>query len=127
MLCVLERKFFRFRTFVNVLSLFRYYLTFEKRGTFHLNKLESPPPKGFFVPWLVLEKKIFKFCHWLFHFFVIFFLGKGGGLHLNKFESLSSKDALCAVRLKLAQWFWRFLNYVNIFVVSPARFSVGDI
>ena len=53
MLCVLERKFFRFRTFVNVLSLFRYYLTFEKRGTFHLNKLESPPPKGFFVPNLV--------------------------------------------------------------------------
>ena len=28
-------------------------------------------------------------------------------LHLNKLESHSPKDALCQVRLKLAQWFWR--------------------
>ena len=34
-------------------------------------------------------------------------LEKGGALHLNKLESLSSKDALCQVLLKLAQWFWR--------------------
>ena len=44
-------------------------------------------------------------------------LEKGGALHLNKFESPSSKDALCQVWLKLAQWFWRrrFLNCVNVF------------
>ena len=44
-------------------------------------------------------------------------LGKGGALHLNKFESPSSKDALCQVWLKLAQWFLsrRFLNFVNVF------------
>mgnify|MGYP003685852939 CR=1 FL=1 len=38
-------------------------------------------------------------------------------LHLNKLESPSPKDALCQVRLKLAQWFWRrrFLNFVNVF------------
>ena len=38
-------------------------------------------------------------------------------LHLNKLESPSSKDALCQVWLKLAQWFWRrrFLNLVNVF------------
>ena len=34
-------------------------------------------------------------------------LAKGGGLHLNKLESPSPKDALCQVWLKLAQWFWR--------------------
>ena len=34
-------------------------------------------------------------------------LEKGRALHLNKFESPSSKDALGQVWLKLAQWFWR--------------------
>ena len=35
----------------------------------------------------------------------------------TKLESPSTKDALCQVWLKLAQWFWRrrFLNFVNIF------------
>ena len=32
-------------------------------------------------------------------------LEKGGALHLNKLESPSSKDALCQVWMKLAQWF----------------------
>ena len=38
-------------------------------------------------------------------------------LHLNKLESPSSKDSLCQVWLKLAQWFWRrdFFNFVNVF------------
>ena len=34
-------------------------------------------------------------------------LEKGGALHLNKLESPSPKDALCQVRLKLAQGLWR--------------------
>ena len=35
---------------------------------------------------------------------------------LNKLESLSPKDALCQICLKLAQRFWRrFLNFVNVF------------
>jgi hypothetical protein len=34
-------------------------------------------------------------------------LEKGTALHLNKLESPSSKDDLCQVWLKLAQWFWR--------------------
>ena len=40
-----------------------------------------------------------------------------GALHLNKLESPSSKNALCQVWLKLAQWFWRrrFLNFINVF------------
>ena len=33
--------------------------------------------------------------------------GKVGTLHLKKLESLSPKDALYQVWLKLAQWFWR--------------------
>ena len=51
----------------------------------------------------------------LFHNYLT--LEKGGALHFNKFESPSSKYALCQVWLKLAQCFWRrrFLNFVNIF------------
>ena len=44
-------------------------------------------------------------------------LEKVGTLHLNELESPSTKDALCHVWLKLAQWFWRrrFLNFGNVF------------
>ena len=35
----------RFFNFVNVFSLFCYYLPLEKGGALHLNKLESPSPK----------------------------------------------------------------------------------
>ena len=35
----------RFLKFVNVFSLFPYYLPLEKGGALHLNKLESPSPK----------------------------------------------------------------------------------
>ena len=44
---------------------------------------------------------------------------KGGALHLNKLEFPSTKNALCQVWLKLAQWFWRrrFLNFVNVFLL----------
>ena len=37
-------------------------------------------------------------------------------LHLNKIESPSPKDALCQIRLKLAQRFWRG-NFVNVFLL----------
>ena len=44
-------------------------------------------------------------------------LGKGGALHLNKLESPSPNDALCQVRLKLAQWFsrrrWKFEKFTD--------------
>ena len=41
---------------------------------------------------------------------------KGVARHLDKFKSLSSKDTLCQVWLKLAQWFLRrkFLNIFDI-------------
>ena len=35
----------RFLKFVNIFSLFRYYLSIEKVVALHLNKLESPSPK----------------------------------------------------------------------------------
>ena len=40
---------------------------------------------------------------------------KDWDLHLNKPESLSPKDALCQVWLKLAQWRRRFWNFINVF------------
>ena len=44
-------------------------------------------------------------------------LEKGRAPLLNKLESLSSKDALCQVLLKMVQWFWRRgdLNFIQLF------------
>jgi hypothetical protein len=80
---------------------------------------------------VVLEKKILKFlndpipffrlpylAHWFWRKFkkfssvfllicCYFSLGMGIALHLNNIESLSPKDDLCQVWLKLAKWFWR--------------------
>ena len=42
-----------------------------------------------------------------FHYFAIISLGQGWGPSFDKIESPSSNNALCKVRLKLAQWFWR--------------------
>ena len=89
----------------------------------HLNKLESPSPKDALCQvWLKMAQW---FWRWRFLNFVNVFslfhnylpLEKGGALHLNKFESPLSKDALCQVWLKLAQWFLsrRILNFVNVF------------
>ena len=53
-----------------------------------------------------------------FHYFIIISPWKrGGGLHLNKFESPSSRNTLCQVWLKLAIKLWRgrFLNFINVF------------
>ena len=83
-----------------------------------------PFKQGCFVPRLVqivpvvLEKKIFKFLQCIFSLFRNYLpVEKAGALHLNKLESPSTKNALCQVWLKLAQWFWRrrFLNFVNVF------------
>ena len=104
----------------------------------HLNKLESPSPKDALCQvWLQM-------AHWFwrrrfFNFVNVFSLlcnylplEKGRALHLNKFESPSSKDALCKVWLKLAQWVWRrrFLYFVNVFspfcnYISPLEKEQG--
>ena len=88
----------------------------------HLNKLESPSTKD------ALCQVMLKLAHWFGRRFLNFVnvfsvfrnylpLDKGGALHLNKLESISPKDALCQVWLKLALWFWRrrFLNLVDVF------------
>ena len=101
-----------FLNFVNVFSLFCYYLPLEKGIALHLNKLESPSTKN------ALCQVCLKLTQWFwrrrFLNFVNVFslfrnylpLEKGGAL-LKKLESPSPKDALCQVWLKLAQWFWR--------------------
>ena len=54
----------------------------------------------------------------LFHNYMYLPLKKDVAHHLNKLDSPSSKDALCQVWLKIAQWFWRrFLNFVNVFLL----------
>ena len=45
-------------------------------------------------------------------------------LHVNKLDFPPLKDALCQVRLKLAQWFWkRFLNLVSVFSLFRIKLS----
>ena len=76
----------------------------------HLNKLEYPSPKEALCQvWLNLaqwfwRRRFFLISSIYFHYFVIISPWKrGGGFHLNKFESPSPKDALCQVWLELAQ------------------------
>ena len=64
------------------------------------------------------EEDFFKILSMYFRYFCNNLpLEMGWVLHLNKRESPSSKDALCQVWLKMAQWFWRkrYLNFVNVF------------
>ena len=88
------------------------------------NKFESPSTKntlyqqtwipftqGCFVPSLVeigqvdLEKTIFKFLN-VFSFFPYYLPLEKRGLHFNKFESPSPKNALCQDWMK-SLWFWK--------------------
>ena len=100
-----------------------HYLLFEDWFIDYLSKLEFPLHKG--TSHQVWSKLVQWFCRkWVLNFLNVFSLfhynlplEKGMPLHLNKYESYSSKDALCQVWLKLSQWFWgrKFLNFINIF------------
>ena len=75
---------------------------------------------------VVLEKKIFNFINVFSLFRNYLPLEKGVVLHLNKLESFSSKETLCQVWLKLAQWFFRrrFFYFVSLYfgyflIISP--------
>ena len=59
----------------------------------------------------VLEKKIF---NKILHFRYYLPLEKDVTIHLNKLESLPSKDALCYVCLKLAKQFWKRICLINL-------------
>jgi hypothetical protein len=94
------------------------YLPFEEDLALYLNKLVSPSPKDdlYLIELcpVVLVKKIFFKNSMFFLLFPYYHpfekdhpLEKGNPLPLNKPESPPSKDDLCQVWLKLAQWFWR--------------------
>ena len=78
-----------------------------------MNKLEFPSPKDDLCQvWLKLaqwfwRRKILKFVNVFLLFRTDLPLDKDLAHYLIKLESLASKDALCHVWLKLAQWFWR--------------------
>ena len=109
-----------FRNFVNISPL-------EKGGSLHLNKFESLLTKD------TLCQVLMKLAQWFWRrrflkninvfsqFGNYLLLEKGGSLHLNKFESPLTKDTLCQVLLKLAQWFWRRRFFKNINVFSQIR------
>ena len=84
-----------------------------KGGVLHLNKLQSPSPKGALCQvWLKLFQWFFRRRFWNFVNVISLFrnyhlLEKGGTFYLNKLESPSPNDALCQVWLKLVLWFWR--------------------
>ena len=106
-----RRRFFFY--FVNVFSVFRNYLSLEKGGVLHLNKLELPSPKDAICQvWLKLaqwfwSKRFLNLVNVVSLFHNYLPLEKGGALYLNKLESPLPKNVFCQVYLKLAQWFWR--------------------
>ena len=85
--------------FVNVFLLFRYHLPLEKGRALHLNKPESPSPKDALCQvWLKLaqwfwRRRFLNFIN-VFSLFPYYLPLEKGGLHLNKLESPSPKDAL---------------------------------
>ena len=109
--------------FLNVLSLFLYYLPLEKGSVLYLKKLESPLPNARKIcanfllklaQWLWRRRFLNVNSYFLFYYYVP--LVKGLAFHLNKLEFPLSKDALCQVWLKMAIWFrTRFSNFVNVF------------
>ena len=97
-----------------LLQMCKKFRTFLVKGVvLHLKRFESPSPKDAlckiwlkFVPWF-WSRRFLNFVN-VFSLFCNYLpLEMGGALHMNKIESLLSKDALCHVWLKLAQWFWR--------------------
>ena len=94
------------------ISLFCNYFPLEMDLAVHLNKLESPSPKDAMCQvWFKLAqwswRRILNFVNVFLLFRSYLPLEKDVALHLNKLESASSKDALCQVWFKLAQWFLR--------------------
>jgi hypothetical protein len=88
------------------------YLPFEEDLVLYLNKLESPSPKdNWYQVWLNLAcwfwRRFLKIFSVLLLFRYYSPLKMGYLFLLNKLESPLSKDDLCQVWLKLAQWFWR--------------------
>ena len=114
-----------FRNFVNISPL-------EKGGSLHLNKFESLLTKDTLCQVLMKlaqwfwRRRFFKNINVFSQFGNYLLLEKGGSLHLNKFESPLTKDTLCQVLLKFAQWFWRriLLNFVNVFLLFRNYFHL---
>ena len=91
----------RFLKLVNAFLLFPYYLSFEKGGVLHLNKLESSSPKyalsevSLKLAMWILRKKILKIVKVFSLFRYDLPLEKGVAPILNKLECPLPKDAWC--------------------------------
>ena len=103
-----------FLNFINVFSLFLYYLPLEKDGTIHLNNLNPLYPRMFRAkfdwnwPSGSGEEDFKNFVNVFLLFLYQLPSKKGRSLQtFKKIESPSPEDALCQVWLKLVQWLWR--------------------
>ena len=98
---------------VNVFSLSRNYLLLEPSVTLYLNQSASLSPKDALCQvWLKLarwfwRRRFVNFVNVVSLFRNYLPLEPCTTLYLNKLESLSPKNTLCHVLLKLAQWSWR--------------------
>ena len=87
----------------------------------HLNKLESPSPNDALCQiWLKLAQRFWRrrssnFVNVFLLFLNYLPLEEDRALHLNRLESLSPKDALCKVSLKLVLEKKIFKFFVNVF------------
>ena len=132
----LMQRFWRkiFLNFVNVFSLFRYYLPWKRAGSF-LNKLVFPSSKvALCQVWLKLvqwfwRKWFINFINLFSQFRVYLFLEKDGTLHLNKHEYPLITQCCFVPSLKLAQWFLRkgILNFVNVISLYTLLSPLGNV
>mgnify|MGYP003688421365 CR=1 FL=1 len=98
-----------FLKFVNIFSLFRYYLYLKRGMALHLRKFEASSTKTALCQvWLKLaqwfwRRRFLNFINVFLLFCNYLSLEKCMTHHLRKLEFFSPKDALCQVWLKLAQ------------------------
>ena len=114
-----------FLNFVNVFTLFWYYIPLKIGGALHLNKLESPSPKDAMSSLVDIGSGEEDFLHlsMYFRYFVTIYPYKKTGSFIW-WNFPSPKDGLCHVLLAL--WFWRrFLKFVNIFLIFRKNLPLG--
>ena len=113
----------RFSNFVNVFSLFRFYLPLKRTWPFIWTILKDALSQV----WLKLSqwfwRRGFQISSMYFRYFVII-SSWALPFYFNKLEFPLPKDDFCQVWLKLVQWFLsrRFFNFVNVFslfVITP--------
>ena len=102
---------------------------YHKRPMSHIAHLKSKTSSWTSLSFVTLAcfRKKEQVSTYIVYLVKLFFSKWSMFFHYFAFISPSSKDALCHVWLKLAQWFWtrRILKVVNFFLLFPNYLPLG--